>query len=447
MATTRRIHNENDVEILRGILGNKGQPPAKNEAAEPTRRAALGNLGNRELRNNNVQKNYKQVLKEVKPKVDTHWRKNEAVLKRSTSVTGTGNGPTLVQSNSLNNVSEVGVQRRQEVRMVTIKSTKTTTTTRFVADPEKLSLTSRMLSNVDDIDAMDKLNPLLVSEYVTEIYQYLQRVEKRYKVRENFLESHSEITSRMRSVLIDWINEVHFQFHLLPETYFMAVGLIDLYLQNTPQIKRKHLQLVGTTAIFIASKYEELYPPVLTDFVFMTDNTYSDKEVIQMEKTMLKELKFELCRPVTIQFLRRYSKAASAETSHHVLGKYFIELATVDYSMAHHSPSITAASALYLSLILLKTKKSSADETQFCNFWNDESELKTPIWTPTLAHYSNYSEQELRPIVQKIAQIVVAAPKSKTKSVFTKYSQPKFDEFALIPELSGNLIKFLATRN
>ena len=34
----------------------------------------------------------------------------------------------------------------------------------------------------------------------------------------------------MRSVLLDWINEVHHQFRLENETYHMAVSMIDRYL-------------------------------------------------------------------------------------------------------------------------------------------------------------------------------------------------------------------------
>jgi cyclin B len=33
--------------------------------------------------------------------------------------------------------------------------------------------------------------------------------------------------------------------------------------------------LVGVAALFIACKYEEIYPPDLKDFVYITDNAYT----------------------------------------------------------------------------------------------------------------------------------------------------------------------------
>lgn len=55
---------------------------------------------------------------------------------------------------------------------------------------------------------------------------------------------------------------------------------------------RQNLQLVGVAALFIASKYEELYPPEVRDFVYITDDTYTKHEVIEMEKHILKVIFF-----------------------------------------------------------------------------------------------------------------------------------------------------------
>lgn len=62
-------------------------------------------------------------------------------------------------------------------------------------------------------------------------------------------------------------------------------------IQNFQSVKnttRKNLQLVGVAALFIASKFEELYPPEIRDFVYITDNTYTKEEILRMEKHILK---------------------------------------------------------------------------------------------------------------------------------------------------------------
>lgn len=78
----------------------------------------------------------------------------------------------------------------------------------------------------------------------------------------------------MRAILIDWLIDVHLKYKLVPETLFVAVSIIDRYLEKT-HILRSKLQLVGITALFIACKYEEIYPPNLQDFSDVTDKAYS----------------------------------------------------------------------------------------------------------------------------------------------------------------------------
>jgi G2/mitotic-specific cyclin-B, other len=77
----------------------------------------------------------------------------------------------------------------------------------------------------------------------------------------------------MRSILVDWLIEVHLKFKLLPETLFITVSIIDRFLEKV-RVQKSRLQLVGVTALFIASKYEEIYPPELKDFVYITDGAY-----------------------------------------------------------------------------------------------------------------------------------------------------------------------------
>jgi G2/mitotic-specific cyclin-B, other len=89
----------------------------------------------------------------------------------------------------------------------------------------------------------------------------------------------TEINDKMRSILIDWLIEVHHKFKLQPETLFITVRIIDKYLEEA-KVSKSRLQLVGVTALLIASKYEEIYPPELKDFVFITDKAYNKEDVL-----------------------------------------------------------------------------------------------------------------------------------------------------------------------
>ena len=40
--------------------------------------------------------------------------------------------------------------------------------------------------------------------------------------------------------------------------------------------------------MYVASKFEEIYPPDLTEFAFITEDTYSKRQVVRMEALILK---------------------------------------------------------------------------------------------------------------------------------------------------------------
>lgn len=69
-----------------------------------------------------------------------------------------------------------------------------------------------------------------------------------------YLKKQTDINDRMRSILVDWLVDVHLKFKLLPETLYLTVNMIDRYLQ-TEVISRRKLQLVGISSMLISSKY------------------------------------------------------------------------------------------------------------------------------------------------------------------------------------------------
>lgn len=91
-----------------------------------------------------------------------------------------------------------------------------------------------------------------------------------------YLERHPSLNEAMRKILVDWLIDVHRKFKLRQETLFIAVNLVDRYLQHAAEpVSKGKFQLFGITCLFIAAKYEEIYPPGLADFVYVCADTYS----------------------------------------------------------------------------------------------------------------------------------------------------------------------------
>jgi hypothetical protein len=174
----------------------------------------------------------------------------------------------------------------------------------------------------DDVDARDASNPQAVTEYVNDMraaasvfyrlffaaaapaavtltrrrkhrYVHFREKELETSVSPTYMRQQAHINEKMRAILIDWLVEVHLKFKLVPETLYLTVNLIDRYLLGSP-VERSNLQLVGVSALLLASKYEEIYPPELKDLVYITDKAYTQEQILGMEEKMVKALKYKM---------------------------------------------------------------------------------------------------------------------------------------------------------
>lgn len=132
---------------------------------------------------------------------------------------------------------------------------------------------------------------------------------------------------------MDWLIKTHYNFKLLSESLFLTVNLIDRYLSKT-QITKREVQLVGVAALLIVAKYEEIYPPLLKDFVYITENAYTAEEILDMEKKILFTLDFDLSLCTSYRFLERFSKLAKIDNVTFYLAQYMLELGLLDSKMS-----------------------------------------------------------------------------------------------------------------
>ena len=175
-----------------------------------------------------------------------------------------------------------------------------------------------------------------VVPYLTEIHRHYRETEGLKHASPSYMSKQADINVKMRSILIDWLVEVHLHFELMPETLYLTVNLIDRFLEKE-QIMRNKLQLVGVTAMFMASKYEEIYAPECRDFVYISDKAYTRDEILRMEGLMLARLNFQLTAPNAFVFVKRFAKVAGIATTPRstteLLANYLVELTLQDYKM------------------------------------------------------------------------------------------------------------------
>ena len=103
---------------------------------------------------------------------------------------------------------------------------------------------------------------------------------------------------------------------------------------------------MGVAALFIACKYEEIYPPELKDFIYITDGAYTKEDLLQMEYHILTTLDFNFTFPTSLRFLEKFSKMLGDDKEVNIFAYFLTELCLIDIRMLQYSPSIIAGSAL-----------------------------------------------------------------------------------------------------
>lgn len=257
-------------------------------------------------------------------------------------------------------------------------------------------------------------DPQMCAAYVSEIYEYLKEMEVQAKRRPlpDYIEKvQKDVNPNMRGILVDWLVEVSEEYKLCSDTLFMSISYIDRFL-STNALNRQRLQLLGVSSMLVASKYEEISPPNVEDFCYITDNTYTKQEVVKMEADLLKHLNYELGSPTIKTFLRNltrvaqedYKKTSSLELE--FLGYYLAELSLLDYSSVKFLPSLVAASVMFLSRFTLRPKSHP--------------------WNLALQQFSGYKPADLKECVLVLQDLQSSKRGGSLVAVREKYNQHKF---------------------
>jgi len=304
-------------------------------------------------------------LKVIKETEEIKSSKHEETTKTVATVTASSQASSFVHSN---------FQREDidTIKVTTVTST-STVTEQAPTEAEILEWTT--------YDQYDLGDPMMVAEYASEIKEYLLQLEKKTHPDPDYMRIQDELTWKMRSILVDWIINIHCNYGYHPETLYLAINIMDRFLAIR-QVSMEKLQLVGITALCIAAKYEEVVPMQYADYLSATDNGYESEELQKAERYVLGILGWDLSYPSPMGPLRYiHSKANPNDNQARTVSKYLTELTLIDKNFLKYYPSQIAAAT-----------------TWFARFMLNRGE-----WCRKLTFCSGYTSAELRPIAVELA--------------------------------------------
>jgi len=235
-------------------------------------------------------------------------------------------------------------------------------------------------TTTDSNESKDTLNVLnnysSKNEYLDEIYINLLLDEKKFKNKINpeYFSFQKSINYKMRSILIDWIIEIHFCFKFLKKTLFQTVYIIDAYLSKK-NIDKKFLQLLGVASLLISCKENEIIYPSLKKLIQLTDNAFSISELKNMEIKIMKTLNFDILSPTAEEFFEINAKFFNFSDEHMCVGEYFLKCSLIGYNMLKYNQSTIAIACGY---IIMKCFNLEGTDLilKNCNFDIKEKEIK-----------------------------------------------------------------------
>ena len=280
------------------------------------------------------------------------------------------------------------------------------------------------LNNIKEKDKTNinkkESNPQYVTEYLETIFENLLKEEKNFiekkGINNKYMKNQNEINPEMRSILNNWLIEVHDKFNFNEQTLFVCINLIDRYL-SIKKIERSNYQLVGICALLIACKHEEINLPNPKDFLFITENAYSSEQLYKMEYDILNSINFEVLIPTQLDFYLYLSCKFDLSEKEDLLGKYLLNICLIDYNLIKYSFSIIACSCLYISMKWFKKK---------------DNYILNKVYDNKYFNGNNLSNVNVKNCISDICILFENMIKTDYQSAKGKYSQDKYKNISFL---------------
>lgn len=229
-----------------------------------------------------------------------------------------------------------------------------------------------------------------------------------------------------RQKLVSWLIDIQEKCNLQTSSFHYAINILDRYL-SLSEVPRKKLQLTGCVAMWLSAKYNEVRVPDVSDFVYMSDDAFTTKEMKEMEESVVNKLKFQFSVSTSYHFAKRYvhimKNYMPSEKIKERLGylvKYYIEFAVFPSELFGKKYSLIAAGSTLAAAYWLDTKF---------------------VWKKSISKAIGYTRKELDPVMKVLKKLIYdRKPKKIFNPLVRKYEKESNGRVALMrykSEISG----------
>ena len=250
----------------------------------------------------------------------------------------------------------------------------------------------------------------LIDDYGDDIFKYLRKNEKvnacDYSNKDLFkLQDKKYFNENNRSIILQWLIKNNMKWKLKDDTIFMAMNIMDRFISKFKS-KNLEFQLIAISSYFIASKYEDIYPPYLDELSQICNYIYSNDDIIKKEYEILVGLNFDILYNSSYKYLTFLHSIADKDNLKLLyLAQFILELSLENIDILEHSQSQRALAALLIAKKILQIKKS----------WNN------------LRLYYNYDDNVIKKVQKKMIFLLNKVMKSKSKNaIYEKFESSKY---------------------
>ena len=169
------------------------------------------------------------------------------------------------------------------------------------------------------------------SSNLNAIYQNIStnEQENNLQIKPNLC-NHFDINDIHRTILVDWLINVHLYFKLSDECLYLSIKLIDIFLARTINFTKNKLQLLGICSLQISSKYIEQIHPSINNLSELCDKSYTKKEIIQFEKYLLQINDYIIEQNPLLNYYDLISLILKFNIKYYYFGKMLLDLTLLD---------------------------------------------------------------------------------------------------------------------